>query len=241
MKFAMGSIIVRRPQIVRAPIVVVFIVVIVSGLAFAGAFRGGEGWFVPQIPSVLAAAPYTIGLIVGSFCLAAFFGLGLRLIERSMNRSILITLVISCIPLYWIAIAVEILLALHGLSHKVLYVRSDSLGAFLTSQSVPAILLAIVQLPTVMHWLKERAPDYTIVQQLAGAFADAMPAAISGAIIVEVIYARHGAGHLFYSAIGRSHFARAEAFLLLSALTVFTVRLAIAIILSSQKKVADAV
>jgi ABC-type dipeptide/oligopeptide/nickel transport system permease component len=167
---------------------------------------------------IWALVPQSLELIVIPFIIASGVGLLLNLISAPVPRAIVSALVMFAggFPFFWIAVAMEMLVATHG-------------PAWLSSRgfTVTTVALVIFSLPSVMETLEKRSSS--IARDCVLLFSERLPEIIGATLILETLLALHGEGRAFFEALegvpgSRVGFITLIGFLLVSALTVLLIR-----------------
>lgn len=188
--------------LLRAVLTSVVVVGVVAALLFAAVphFRISSTPFL----EVARYLPNTLVLLAASVLIALLLAVPYALIMRRNNNSpvgrvVLTVMFPLCrIPVFWLALALQLVLAVHGRFPTAGMFGSDKFSAadLVAHLVLPASALALFQAGAYMLWLRSGAPAGALLAQ----FAEFLPSILSAAVLVETIYAWPGEGRLFFQA-----------------------------------------
>jgi peptide/nickel transport system permease protein len=188
--------------LLRAALTSIAVAGVVAALMFAGAphFRISSAPFV----EVAGCLPNTLLLIAASIVIALVLAVPCGLIESRrgaswIGRAILLAVFpVSRIPVFWLALALQLILAVRGGLPTAGMLGADKFSApdLIRHLALPAAALGLFQAGAYMLWLQKGASR----SALFAGFSDFLPSILSASVLIEAIYAWPGEGRLFYQA-----------------------------------------
>ena len=196
--------------------------------------------------------PPTLELIVVSFFVASTVGFVSALPSARSIKPLVtsIALGLQCIPLFWLAIAMELVLG--GFLRLPMggFEGADriNLAGHLSRLILPAAVLTMFQFPLVVEYFNDhpalgmttRAEAASIVGGLAAQLVNNLPDIIPATMITEIVFTWPGEGRLLWDSLLRQHAAVPLAsFLVFMALFVLVTRFLVEAFAQHRKQAAD--